>query len=116
LGEALFIAGDVQALDALEAARDALLAAGDRLAAAEAEVSICELYRRQGKRDEAMVHLVRATELTGDTPSPAKVRVLGAVARARLLAGEPFYRAVEATSFIRLAEALLESQTPTGSA
>ena len=61
--DALYIADDDRAKDALEDARDALLEAGDREAAAQAELSLSLIWWRRGRGDEADVHLARAEEL-----------------------------------------------------
>jgi tetratricopeptide (TPR) repeat protein len=89
LADALYVAADDSALEALEAARDALLAAGDRQTAAEAELSLSRVWWHRGQRATSVTHQERAAELAGNEPSPATARVLATVARARSIGGEP---------------------------
>jgi class 3 adenylate cyclase/tetratricopeptide (TPR) repeat protein len=85
---ALSLAGDDRALVALEEARDELLVAGDREAAAEAEVFLSRVWWHRGRHEEALLHLARAEELAGTTPSPATARVLAVAARTRTIREE----------------------------
>jgi class 3 adenylate cyclase/tetratricopeptide (TPR) repeat protein len=87
--DALYLAADDRALEALETARDAVLEAGDEQTAAEAELSVSRIWWHRGQRDESVRHTARAAELAGTTPSPAAARVLANVARTRMIAGEP---------------------------
>jgi class 3 adenylate cyclase/tetratricopeptide (TPR) repeat protein len=87
--DALYLAGDDSALEALESARDALLEAGDKQTAAEAELSVSRIWWHRGRRDESIRHLTRGAELAGTAPSPAAARVLAHLARTRMIAGEP---------------------------
>jgi class 3 adenylate cyclase len=87
--DALYLAADDRALEALETARDALLEAGDQQTAAEAELSVSRIWWHRGQRDESFRHDARAAELAGTTTSPATARVLAQLARARMIAGEP---------------------------
>ena len=103
---ALHVAADDRSAEALEKARDALLAAGDREAAAEAEVFLNLVWWHRGQRDEALVHLKQAEELTGSAPSPATARVLANVARTRSIAGEPEEGLRIAAEALAMAEAL----------
>jgi class 3 adenylate cyclase/tetratricopeptide (TPR) repeat protein len=105
--EALFIAADDDALEALEQARDALLAAGDAAAAAECEVSLYRLWWHRGRSDEAGPHLVHAWALVkDDPPSAAKARVLIALARNSYLSGESEEGLPLAAEAVAIAEAL----------
>jgi len=85
--DALYVAADERALDALEDACDALLAVGDHETAAEAELSISRIWWHRGQKSEASAHEARAAELAGSEPSPATARVLASVASGRLIAG-----------------------------
>jgi predicted ATPase/class 3 adenylate cyclase len=87
--DALYVATDENALNALEDARDALLAVGDRETAAEAELSMSRIWWHRGRHDEAIVHLQRAEELGGNELSPAAARVLATIARTRAIGGDP---------------------------
>jgi class 3 adenylate cyclase/tetratricopeptide (TPR) repeat protein len=87
--DALYLADDDRALEALETARDALLKAGDKQTAAESELSLSRIWWHRGQRDKSIGHTARAAELAGITPSPAAARVLANVARTRMIAGEP---------------------------
>ena len=88
LADALYVAADARALEALEVARDTLLAAGDSETAAEAELSISRIWWHRGRSDESVRHEARAEELAGTGLSPARARVLANVARTRTIAGE----------------------------
>jgi class 3 adenylate cyclase/tetratricopeptide (TPR) repeat protein len=87
--DALGIADDDGALEALETARDALLKAGDEQTAAEAELSMARLWWRRGQREESFRHDERAAELAGSATSRAAARVLAYRARTRMIAGDP---------------------------
>ncbi|HXH95800.1 MAG TPA: hypothetical protein VNH40_01200, partial [Gaiellaceae bacterium] len=104
--DALYLAGDEQALVALEDARDAVLAVDDRPTAAEAEIAISRIWWHQGRNDQARAHETRARELAGDVASPATARVLATIARTRLIGGEPEEGLHLATEVLAMAEAL----------
>jgi class 3 adenylate cyclase len=104
--DALYVAGDEQALAALEDARDALLAVDDRPTAAEAEIAISRIWWHRGRNDEARVHEARAGELAADDASPATARVLATVARTRSIGGEPEEGLRLATQVLAMAEVL----------
>jgi class 3 adenylate cyclase/tetratricopeptide (TPR) repeat protein len=86
---ALHVAADDRSAEALDEARDALLGAGHREAAAEAEAFLSLVWWHRGQHDEASVHLARAEELAGNSPSAATARVLAQIARQRSIGGEP---------------------------
>jgi class 3 adenylate cyclase/tetratricopeptide (TPR) repeat protein len=87
--DALYLADDDRALQALETARDALLEDGDDQTAAEAEVSVSRIWWHRGQRDESFRHDTRAAELAGAATSSAAARVLAYRARTRMIAGDP---------------------------
>ena len=75
--QALAIAGDENALDALEEARDALVESGDRERAAEAEAFVAQMLWFQGQQDAVFPRLHAAEALVeGAEPSPGVTRVL----------------------------------------
>jgi class 3 adenylate cyclase/tetratricopeptide (TPR) repeat protein len=85
---ALHATGDPRREQLLEEARAALLAAGDLDTAAEADALLADTWWILGRRDRVEQHLHRAISLVQDrAASPAKARVLAAVARFRRLAG-----------------------------
>jgi predicted ATPase/class 3 adenylate cyclase len=104
--DALYGAADDRALAALEEARDALLAAGDRQTAAEAELSLSRIWWHRGKRTEGATHEARATDLVGDSRSPAAARVLATIGRTRSIAGELEEGLRKATEALAMAEEL----------
>jgi len=104
--DALYVADDERALDALEEARDALLAAGDRETAAEAELSISRIWWHRGQKSEAAAHEARAAELAGSEPSPATARVIASVARSTTIGGDPEEGLRLAREALAMAEAL----------
>ena len=104
--DALYIADDDRAQDALEAARDALLEAGDRETAAQAELSLSLIWWRRGQGDEADVHLARAEELVKGASSATAFRVLAHIARRRTIGGDPSEGLRLATEAMALAEGL----------
>ncbi|HUG65777.1 MAG TPA: AAA family ATPase [Gaiellaceae bacterium] len=104
--DALYVAADEGALDALEEARDALLAAGDRETAAEAEISVSRVWWHRGRSDEASAHETHAAELAGSAVSPATARVLANVARTRAIGGDPEEGLRLAREALAMAEAL----------
>lgn len=101
---ALYLADDERALDALEAARDAQLAAGDRDTAALASVALAHIWWLRGRRDESRDHERRAEELVGGVSSPAAARVLAHVARSRSIGGAPSQGLELATQALEMAE------------
>jgi class 3 adenylate cyclase/tetratricopeptide (TPR) repeat protein len=93
--ELLFRAGRARSIgvegggEQLAQARDGLLAHGDRGAAAEAEMLLCDLIWRQGRRDLAHEHLRGARSLIeGAEPSWSTAFVLSEIARFLMLAGQ----------------------------
>ena len=87
--QALVVAGDERAAEALELARDALVESNDRETAAEAEAFLAQLYWFQGRQDAVFPHLRAAEALVeGAEPSPGVVRVLAWSARYQMLAGD----------------------------
>ena len=87
--QALFIAADERAREALENARDALVASGDRERAAEAEAFLAQMFWFQRQLDEVFPHLRAAEDLVdGAAPSPGVARVLAWSARYQMLAGD----------------------------
>ncbi len=104
--DALYVAADERALDALEEARNALLAAGDRETAAEAEVSLSRIWWHRGRHDDASLHLERAAEPAGTEASPAMARVIANVARTRSIGGDPEEGLRLAREAMAMAEAL----------
>ena len=121
--QALFVAGDEKALEALENARDALLESGDRERAAEAEAFLAQMFWFRGRQDEVFPHL-RAAEalIEGADPSPGVARVLAWSARYQMLAGENaggLRRAEEALEMadgLRLDDLRVHALTTIGSA
>jgi len=86
---ALFIAGDEEALEALETARDALVASGDRERAAETETFLARMFWLQGQQDEVLPHLHAAEALVeGADAAPGVASVLAWSARYQMLAGD----------------------------
>jgi tetratricopeptide (TPR) repeat protein len=86
---ALFATADAERRNVLEQAHEALSAANEDGNAAEADVLLAEVAWIEGRRDDVDRHLERATGIAdGLAPSPAKARVLGAVARFRMLAAD----------------------------
>ena len=86
---ALYLASDNAGVDALEQARDALLGEDEREAAAEVEALLASIWWFRGKRDHAAAHLERAADFIGDaSASASNARVLGELARQRMLANE----------------------------
>jgi tetratricopeptide (TPR) repeat protein len=111
--ELLFRAGRARALagdegdELLLQARDALLVHGDRDKAAEAEILLCDLIWRQGRRDLAHEHLARARSLVeGTGPSRSAAFVLTQIARFLFLAGRREEAARLGVSGLAMAEAL----------
>ena len=104
--DALFVADDERALDALEVARDALVAGSDSETAAEAEISISNIWWHRGRTAEAAAHQARAQSLVGSEPSTATARVLVSVARSRALGGDPSEGLRLATEALEMAETL----------
>ena len=104
--DALYVAADEHALEALESARDALLAARDTETAAEAELSLSRIWWHRGQRERAFSHQERAAELAGTDSSPATARVLATSARTRMIAGEPRKGLQLAEQALAMAEAL----------
>ena len=104
--DALYVAADNGALDALEEARDALLAAGNREIAAEAEISVSRIWWHRGQKSEASAHEARAAELAGSEPSPATARVLASVARGQSIGGAREEALRLATEALAMAELL----------
>ncbi|MDQ3379823.1 MAG: AAA family ATPase [Actinomycetota bacterium] len=98
---ALYFVGDDRREEALVEARDASLAAGDTERAAETEAFLASVAWYRGQVDSVKLHLDRATELAGGTPSAAKARVLSISARTRTVSGEP-------ETGMRIAEEALE--------
>jgi class 3 adenylate cyclase len=86
---ALYLAADVRALEALETAGDSLLAVGDRQTAAEAELSISRIWWERGQTETTKAHQASAAALAGTETSPAAARVRAYVARTRAIGGEP---------------------------
>jgi class 3 adenylate cyclase/tetratricopeptide (TPR) repeat protein len=104
--DALYVAADEGALDALEEARDALLATGNRETAAEVEISVSRVWWHRGRSDEASAHQVHAAELAGSAVSPATARVIANVARTRAIGGDPEEGLRLAREALAMAEAL----------
>ena len=89
LAQALFVAGDDRAAEALERARDALVESNDRETAAETEAFLAQLFWFQGRQEAVFPHLHAAEALVeGAEPSPGVARVLAWSARYQMLAGE----------------------------
>jgi class 3 adenylate cyclase len=86
--DALYVADDERALNALETARSALLEAGDLETAAGAELSLSRIWWHRGHNDQAREHEERAEELVGGSTSHAGARVLAYIARTRTIAGD----------------------------
>ena len=105
--QALFIAGDDAAVEALERARDALLAVDDRTGAAEAEALLGRLLWLRGSMDLVFPHLEAAEKLVhGEEPSLGVARVLSWSARHLVLAGERERGLAQARDALAMAEAL----------
>jgi tetratricopeptide (TPR) repeat protein len=104
--DALYVAADERALDALGEARDALLAAGDRETAAEAEISVSRVWWHRGHSDEASAHQTHAAELAGTAVTPATARVIANVARTRAIGGDPREGLRLGSEALEVAEAL----------
>ncbi|HLG08072.1 MAG TPA: adenylate/guanylate cyclase domain-containing protein [Gaiellaceae bacterium] len=98
---ALYFVGDERREEALLEARDASLSAGDTERAAEAEAFLAHVAWYRGQPERVRLHLDRATELAGGSPSAAKGRVLSISARTRTVSGEP-------ETGMRIAEEALE--------
>jgi class 3 adenylate cyclase/tetratricopeptide (TPR) repeat protein len=104
---ARFTAGDDQAVDALEEARDALLVAGDRTAAAETEALLGRLNWLHGAQDDVFSHLEAAEKLIeGESGSLGVARVLSWSARQHMLAGNRERGLRQAEEALALAEEL----------
>ena len=104
--DALHIAADDRAENALEAARDAMLGSGDREGAGEAELALSRIWWARGENDRATVHLTAAQELVGTERSLASARVLAQAARTRTIAGEVETGLRLATDVMEMAETL----------
>jgi class 3 adenylate cyclase/tetratricopeptide (TPR) repeat protein len=88
-GRALFLAGNEEAGEALEEARDALVEADDRDTAAECEAFLARIAWFRGEQSQVFRHLDAAEALiAGAEPSPSVARVLGWSGRQLMLAGE----------------------------
>jgi class 3 adenylate cyclase/tetratricopeptide (TPR) repeat protein len=89
LAQALFVAGDDRAAEALERARDALVESNDRETAAETEAFLAQLNWFQGRQEAVFPHLRAAEALVeGAKPSSGVARVLAWSARYQMLAGD----------------------------
>ena len=87
--QALFVAGDETAAEALELARDALVGSNERETAGEAEAFLAQLSWLQGRQDAVLPRLRAAEALVeGAEPSPGVARVLAWSARYQMLAGD----------------------------
>jgi class 3 adenylate cyclase/tetratricopeptide (TPR) repeat protein len=104
--DALYLADDPGAEEALEVARDALLGAGDHEAAAEMELSRSRIWWHRGQSERARTHEARAEELVGGSASPAGARVLAFIARTRAIGGDPEQGLRLATDALEMAETL----------
>ena len=121
--QALAIAGDERALDALEEARDALVDSGDREHAAEAEAFVAQMLWFQGQQDAVFPHLHAAEALVeGAEPSPGVTRVLAWSARYQMLGGDRAdglrhaEEALEMADRLRLDDLRVHALTTIGSA
>ena len=108
--DALYVANDDNALNALEEARDALLAAGDRESAADAELSLSRIWWHRGEQAQARAHEARAEELLDGTPSRTAARVLAFTARTRAIGGEPSEGLRLATDAFAIADSLDDAE------
>jgi class 3 adenylate cyclase/tetratricopeptide (TPR) repeat protein len=105
--QALFTAGDAEAVDALERARDALLSAGNRTSAAECEALLGRVHWLRGEANDVFPHLETAERLIqGASPCLGVARVLAWSARQRMLAGEREQGLAQAREALALAEQL----------
>jgi class 3 adenylate cyclase len=106
LGSVLYTS-EGRGADELAEAVEGLLAAGDKGTAAEAEVFLGEIAWQEADRSASDRHLERAAELVADvTSSPAKARVLAALARSFMLAGMSETAIAFGHEALHLAEAL----------
>jgi class 3 adenylate cyclase len=88
LGRTRIFAGDMDT-NIVVAAYDELLACGERLGAAEAAISVIEIFWLRGEREAASGYLDSARELAeGLEPSRANAFVLSNVSRFHMLAGK----------------------------
>jgi class 3 adenylate cyclase/tetratricopeptide (TPR) repeat protein len=84
-----------------------LLATGDNETAAEAELMLGRIAFREGRGEATMAHYQRALDLLDGAPaSPAKARVLGALARHLMLAAESTAAISAAREALAMAEEL----------
>jgi class 3 adenylate cyclase/tetratricopeptide (TPR) repeat protein len=104
--DALYVADDERAADALAAARDGLLGLGERDAAADAELALSRLSWHRGQLAEAEAHQARAEELVAGASSATAARVLAYSARSRAIGGDPALGLRLATEALALAETL----------
>jgi class 3 adenylate cyclase/tetratricopeptide (TPR) repeat protein len=105
-GKAQFFAEE-GGVEVLAEARDALLEAGELETAAEAEVTIADIFRRGAEGDRAAEHLERAAALLADvSPSRSKAYVLGTLSLLRALAGETGEAIRVGEEALRMAEEL----------
>jgi class 3 adenylate cyclase/tetratricopeptide (TPR) repeat protein len=86
---ALYVIGDDRQTGALEEALTEAVAVNDTEHAAEAEVLLAHVAWHRGESDAVKLHLERASELAGGTPSAAKARVLALSARILAVSGDP---------------------------
>ena len=103
---ALYFVGDDRGEEALVVARDASLAAGSTERAAESEALLAHVAWHRGQHRNIPLHLDRATELAGGTPSAAKARVLCISARLQTLSEEREVGMRLAEEALEMAEAL----------
>jgi class 3 adenylate cyclase/tetratricopeptide (TPR) repeat protein len=104
--DALYVANDDRAAEALEVARDAVLGIGERDTAAEAEISLSRIAWHRGQGEEARTHEVRAEKLVEGTSSRAGALVLASIARTRAIGGDPEQGLRLASEALSVAETL----------
>ncbi len=108
-GDALYMANDPSAEEALIEARDLLLDAGDRDRAALAEVDLSRIAWQAGRGEEARSRGERAQQLASGGTLTVEARVTAFVARTTTIGGDPW-------EGLRLAQLALESIGPDGPA
>jgi class 3 adenylate cyclase/tetratricopeptide (TPR) repeat protein len=105
-GKAQFLA-EGGGIEVLAEARDALLKVGELETAAEAEITIADIFRRGAEGDRAAEHLERAASLLAEeAPSRSKAYVLGTLSLLRALAGKTGDAVRDGKEALRLAEEL----------
>jgi tetratricopeptide (TPR) repeat protein len=104
--DALYVADDDHAKEALETARDALLGVGERDTAAEAELALSRIWWHRGRFEKADAHQSRAEELVAGASSATAARVLAYSARTRAIGGDAATGLRMGTEALALAERL----------